>query len=409
MDPFTTDRWAEIDALFAEALERPPDERTAFLRAACGGDPVLYRAVVTLLDSDAAAERALGEHATEFAAHLLDAATEPVHDLPPGTRVGPYRIEGELGRGGMGTVYRAARADGTFEKAVALKLVRRGMDTDEVLRRFRYERQILAGLDHPHIARLLDAGAADDGRPFLVMELAEGEPITRYAEQCGLDVEARLALFEQVCEAVAYAHRHLVVHRDLKPSNVLVTERGGGPPQVKLLDFGIARLLDDEAADAPRTTSRPDDAIAGQAHADDAAPRRGLLAGELGAARPLGEPRGQHGAGGDSGRATDEATPVKVQLLVGDFGSRNVGWTSDQHDARELGQNGRCCVCATRAVKRGSDPGGADGDLHRLEIGRRVDVPEHHIRQHDRRVAAQAPEQGVHGELPLRKQGFHES
>ncbi|MEO1480451.1 MAG: serine/threonine-protein kinase, partial [Bacteroidota bacterium] len=154
-------------------------------------------------------------------------------------------IEGVLGRGGMGTVYRAARADGTFEKAVALKLVKRGMDTDAVLRRFRHERQILAGLDHPHIARLLDAGAATDGRPYLVMELVDGLRITHYADQHALDLEARLALFEQVCVAVAYAHRHLVVHRDLKPSNILVAEgEDEGPPQVKLLDFGIARLLD---------------------------------------------------------------------------------------------------------------------------------------------------------------------
>jgi len=257
MDPFASVRWAEIDDLFARALDRPPDERTAFLRATCGDDPDLYHAVVDLLESDAAAEEALGESATEFAAHLLnEAAAEQDRDLAPGTRVGPYRIDGELGRGGMGTVYRAARADGTFEKAVALKLVKRGMDTDEVLRRFRYERQILAGLDHPHVARLLDAGAHTDGRPYLVMELVEGTPITKYADRQNLGLDARLALFEQVCEAVAYAHHHLVVHRDLKPSNVLVAEgetgSPGGTAMVKLLDFGIARLLDD-STDAPRT------------------------------------------------------------------------------------------------------------------------------------------------------------
>ena len=253
MDPFASVRWAEIDDLFARALDRPPDERTAFLRATCGDDPDLYHAVVDLLESDAAAEEALGESATDFAAHLLDeAAAERDRDLAPSTRVGPYRIDGELGRGGMGTVYRAARADGTFEKTVALKLVKRGMDTDEVLRRFRYERQILAGLDHPHVARLLDAGAHDDGRPYLVMELVEGTPITKYAERHDLALDDRLALFEQVCEAVAYAHRHLVVHRDLKPSNVLVAEGDSSAPRVKLLDFGIARLLDD-STDAPRT------------------------------------------------------------------------------------------------------------------------------------------------------------
>src|SRR5690554_2629811 len=228
MSAFPTARWAEIDALFEQALDRPPDERTAFLRARCGDDPALYHAVTDLLASDAAAEAALGESATAFAANLLHGVEpEPAEALAPGTRVGPYRIEGVLGRGGMGVVYRAARADGTFEKEVALKLVKRGMDTDEVLRRFRYERRILAGLDHPGIARMLDAGAAPDGRPYLVMECVEGEPITTHADRHRLPVAERLVLFERVCEAVTYAHRRLVVHRDLKPSNVLVTEEGG--------------------------------------------------------------------------------------------------------------------------------------------------------------------------------------
>ena len=261
MDPLASDRWAEIDTLFAEALDRPPDERTAFLRAACGHDPALYHALAALLAADADADAGFGESATDFADHLLrEAAVAPdaPGDLAPGTRVGAYRIEEELGRGGMGVVYRAARADGAFTKDVALKLVKRGMDTDEVLRRFRYERQVLAGLDHPHVARLLDAGADADGRPYLVMERVEGEPITRYAEAHALDLDERLALFEQVCEAVAYAHRHLVVHRDLKPSNILVAEAEGAP-QVKLLDFGIARLLDGEPEDAPRT--RPEQRI----------------------------------------------------------------------------------------------------------------------------------------------------
>ncbi|MEM7787630.1 MAG: serine/threonine-protein kinase [Bacteroidota bacterium] len=262
------DRWTEADALFDAALQRPPDERTAWLRATCGDDPALYHAVTALLDADTEAEAALGESATVFAAGLLDAVERDAEvGLPAGTRVGAYEVVDELGRGGMGAVYRAARADGTFEKEVALKLVKRGMDTDEVLRRFRAERQILAGLDHPNVARLLDAGAHDDGRPFLVMERVEGEPITAYADARRLGVEARLDLFEQVVEAVAYAHRRLVVHRYLKPSNVLVAvgdsgdgasgkrEGGDAPspvplpasPTVKLLDFGIARLLDPEA------------------------------------------------------------------------------------------------------------------------------------------------------------------
>ena len=246
MPPLAPDRWAEADALFDAALQRPADERTAFLRAECGDDPALYHAVTALLHADAEAERALGESAADFASGLLDAVGRDEPGLTPGTRVGAYRVVGELGRGGMGAVYRAARADGTFEKEVALKLVKRGMDTDEALRRFHAERRILAGLDHPHVARLLDAGAHDDGRPFLAMELAEGEPITVYADAHRLGVPARLDLFEQTVEAVAYAHRRLVVHRDLKPSNVLVAE-ADGVPHVKLLDFGIARLLDTDA------------------------------------------------------------------------------------------------------------------------------------------------------------------
>ena len=255
MPPLAPDRWADADALFDAALQRSADERTAFLRAECGHDRALYHAVTALLDADAEAEGALGESAADFASDLLDALARDGLGLAPGTRVGAYEIVGELGRGGMGAVYRAARADGTFEKEVALKLVKRGMDTDEVLRRFHAERQILAGLDHPHIARLLDAGAHDDGRPFLVMELAEGEPITAYCDARHLGVDARLDLFEQATEAVAYAHRRLVVHRDLKPSNILVAEGDGGP-RVKLLDFGIARLLDADADALTRPEQR---------------------------------------------------------------------------------------------------------------------------------------------------------
>ena len=254
--PLAPDRWAEADSLFDDALQRPADQRTAWLRATCGEDPELYHAVADLLAAETRAKRALGESATDFASGLLEAVQRDRHaTLPANTRVGAYRIVDELGRGGMGTVYRAARADGTFDKDVALKLVKRGMDTDDVLRRFQAERQILAGLEHPNIARLLDAGAAEDGRPFVAMELVEGEPITAFAEARQLGQAARLALFEQAVEAVAYAHRRLVVHRDLKPSNVLVMETDGGP-RVKLLDFGIARLLDTDADGLTRPEMR---------------------------------------------------------------------------------------------------------------------------------------------------------
>ncbi len=249
MKNFTDQRWQRLDDLLADALTRDPDERSAFLRAACGDDLGLYREALTLLESDEAAADLLGDSAAAFAASLLSEEEQP-DGLGPGAHVGPYRIEAEVGRGGMGAVYRARRADGTFDKTVALKLVRRGLDTDEVLARFRRERQVLAALDHPAVARLLDGGAAADGRPYLVMEFVDGHPITAYCDRHRLSVEARLALFEQVGEAVAHAHRRLVVHRDLKPSNVLVGEDEHGQARVKLLDFGIAKLLEADADEA---------------------------------------------------------------------------------------------------------------------------------------------------------------
>jgi eukaryotic-like serine/threonine-protein kinase len=259
MVPADLTRWRTVDALFAEALDRPYDERTAFLRARCGHDPALYEAVVALLATDAEAEIVLGESAADFAAPLLNGLHEALNEEPDrasGTHVGPYRVESLIGRGGMGNVYLAERADGVFRKQVALKLVRQGMDTDEVLARFRRERQLLAGLEHPNIARLLDGGVSDDGRPYLVMEHVEGEPITAYCDRLAMDVGGRLRLFEQVCDAVQHAHRRLVVHRDLKPSNILVATDGGPDrePAVKLLDFGVAKLLDAAAcSDDPIT------------------------------------------------------------------------------------------------------------------------------------------------------------
>src|SRR5262249_40010969 len=143
-----------------------------------------------------------------------------------GIRLGAYRLIEELGRGGMGSVYLAERDDDQFRKQVAVKIVKRGMDTREVLSRFRHERQILASLEHPYIARLLDGGTTPDGRPFFVMEKVDGQPIDEYCRDHSLDVESRLRLFLRVCEAVSHAHRALVVHRDLKPGNILVTGEG---------------------------------------------------------------------------------------------------------------------------------------------------------------------------------------
>ena len=168
-----------------------------------------------------------------------------------GRRIGPYRVVRELGRGGMGAVYLAERADGQYEQRVALKLIKRGMDTEQVLARFRAERQILASLDHPNIARLLDGGSTEQGVPFFAMEYIEGEPIDSYADQRSLDVAERLQLFLQVCGAVTYAHQHLVVHRDIKPLNILVTAEG----VPKLLDFGIAKVLHDSPDDVTSTVT----------------------------------------------------------------------------------------------------------------------------------------------------------
>jgi serine/threonine protein kinase len=159
-----------------------------------------------------------------------------------GARIGAYKIVREIGRGGMGAVYLAVRADSEYQKRVAIKLVKRGMDTDFILRRFRNERQILASLDHPNIARLLDGGTTADGLPYFVMEYIEGQPLYRYCDGEKLTIHERLRLFTNICNAVAYAHQNLVVHRDIKPSNILICSDG----TPKLLDFGIAKLLNPE-------------------------------------------------------------------------------------------------------------------------------------------------------------------
>jgi serine/threonine-protein kinase len=256
MKDLPPERWQQIDTLFAEALDRPPDERSAFLRHACGDDPDLYHAVSQLLDEMDAAAQMLGESVTDFAAPLMpeleaDLRAEDVDEVSADRRIGPYRVVRPIGHGGMGTVYLAERADDQYRQQVALKLVRKGGDTQEIVHRFRYERQILASLEHPGIARLYDGGVSTDGRPYLVMEYVDGQPIDAYCDAHRLSVAARLELFEAVCEAVEYAHRNTVVHRDLKPSNILVTEEG----RVKLLDFGIAKLVAEEstAPAAPQT------------------------------------------------------------------------------------------------------------------------------------------------------------
>ena len=248
----TPDRWNRIRSLFDAVVDRPSAERSAHLDRECPNDEGLRAEVEALLHAH---DRADAEGALD---HPFDLAPAPEADAT-GERVGPYRLLRLLGRGGMGAVYLAERADGQFEHTVALKLIRRGLDTDDVLARFAFERQVLAGLDHPGIARLYDGGVAEDGRPYFVMEAADGEPITEYCDRRRLSIRERLDVFRTVCHAVQHAHRNLVVHRDLKPSNILVADpppdAAQRTPVVKLLDFGIAKLLSDAptASAAPRT------------------------------------------------------------------------------------------------------------------------------------------------------------
>ena len=244
-------RWSEADRIFDEALERPVAERKAFIDEACRGDSTLRQAVRRLLDAHEAAEGFLDEPpALPPPDGLSDLTSSHLEPSLVGQSVGPYGIVRRVGRGGMGAVFLAERADGRYEAQVALKFLHVGVAGDDLTQRFLSERRILATLTHPNIARLLDAGETSEGWPYLVMEFVEGEPITRYADRHQLTVDQRLELFFQVCHAVEYAHDRMVIHRDLKPSNVLVDTEG----RVKLLDFGIAKLLDDTAAeDEPLT------------------------------------------------------------------------------------------------------------------------------------------------------------
>jgi len=238
------ERWDEVDRLLTTALDRPAPERAAWVRRATGDDTALGDLVLRLLgrlDTDHG-RLAAPDESVVVAAFGSPESREDTDDLPPGSAIGRYLIRGTRARGGMATVYEAERSDGVYRQRVALKVLRRGLDTDDLIRRFLTERQILSSLSHPNIARLLDGGSTPDGRPFLVMELVEGQPITRYADGRRLDISERLSLFLGVADAVHAAHRQLVVHRDIKPSNILVDQDG----HVKLLDFGIAKLLDDD-------------------------------------------------------------------------------------------------------------------------------------------------------------------
>ena len=240
-----SDRFQRCEELFHAALALEGAAREAFLEEACATDRGLRAEVERLLSAHARAGDFIGSPA------VAPPATWAGAEEWAGRRIGPYSIVRELGRGGMGAVYLAERADGQYQHRVALKLIKRGMDTEQVLTRFRSERQILASLDHPNIARLLDGGSTDQGLPFFAMEYIDGEPIDTYAGRAGLSVEDRLRLFLQVCGAVAYAHQNLVIHRDIKPLNILVTSEG----TPKLLDFGIAKVLHPGGEETSTVTS----------------------------------------------------------------------------------------------------------------------------------------------------------
>ncbi|HSU82387.1 MAG TPA: serine/threonine-protein kinase, partial [Thermoanaerobaculia bacterium] len=233
------DRWREVDRLFAAALDLPPDRRPAWLDEACAGRPELRQAIERLLAADARRDSFLDQ---QPGAILTSALAEE------GECLGPYRLLRPLGQGGMGTVYLAVRDDAPDERQVAVKILHSGLENTALRHRFLAERQILARLDHPGIARLYTVGGTADGRPYLVMERIEGEPVDAYCDRHRLSVDQRLALFRKICAAVEHAHRHLLVHRDLKPANILVTPEG----EPKLLDFGIAKQLA-PAAESART------------------------------------------------------------------------------------------------------------------------------------------------------------
>lgn len=228
--------------IFARAIALPKDAQRAYLDDVCGDDAPLREAVERLIRSHRAAGSFLETPAVELSGRAIPAG-ERTPDLA-GRIVGAYRLLSLIGGGGMGSVYLAERADRAFEKRVAVKLVDPSMRSAEILRRFDNERQVLAGLEHPNIARLLDGGVTEDGVPYIVMEHVDGLAIDAFCRERGLSVGARLRLFASVCTAVHYAHQHLVVHRDLKPGNILVTSDG----VVKLLDFGIAKVLADSGS-----------------------------------------------------------------------------------------------------------------------------------------------------------------
>ncbi|MCI0601549.1 serine/threonine-protein kinase [bacterium] len=243
----TPERWKQIEKIFFEAADLPIQERILFLEESCINDPELKQEVESLLRQEDGTETILK---TLISNAVESLPQNEITDLT-GTRIGAYRITGLIGQGGMAQVYKATRDDDQYQKIVAIKIIRQDVVPSLLIHRFWYERQILANLEHPYIARFLEGGTTEDRIPYFVMEYIEGEPITAYCDKHGLTIQKRLELFRQVCDAVQYAHRNLVIHRDLKPSNIMVTSEG----IPKLLDFGIAKFLNPELSAAIPTTT----------------------------------------------------------------------------------------------------------------------------------------------------------
>ncbi|MCZ2156566.1 MAG: serine/threonine protein kinase [Bryobacterales bacterium] len=230
------ERWRVVTSLFDKAIGLPPLHRDAFLISACGTDADLLAEVRSLLDVHTEDPEYL--EANVWSDHG-EAIEDAIENQNLEERVGNYRLVRKIGSGGMGSVYLAERDDDEFRKQVAIKFIRTGAMRETAVKRFRRERQILARLEHPGIARLLDGGTTSRGTPYFIMEYVEGKPILDYCDEQGMGIRARLELFLKICEAVEYAHERLIVHRDLKASNILVDKTG----QPKLLDFGIAKVL----------------------------------------------------------------------------------------------------------------------------------------------------------------------
>lgn len=252
-----SNRWSLIEEIFQGALDRPAAERKQYLAEACRNDPELLREVESLLANDDDAENVLRSLVEDNVKELTESSI--ASDL--GSQVGPYLLVRELDSGGMGVVYLAVRSDDHYFQIVAIKMIRKGLETPELVQRFRVERQILATLSHPNIGAILDGGETKDGRPFIVMEYVEGQPLTLASEGRALSIRQRVELFRSLCSAVHYAHQKLIIHRDIKPSNVMVTPEG----MVKLIDFGTSKplepqavLSDDQSTDSGLRLMTPD-------------------------------------------------------------------------------------------------------------------------------------------------------